>query len=68
MDALNRCEQGRDLLTQRLLGASAALSRWQATTRGVSTADDLGALARSLDDDARLQAEAAREIDQLLKP
>jgi len=31
LDALNRCERGRDLLTQRLLEASAALSGWQAS-------------------------------------
>ena len=66
LDALNRCERGRDLLTQRLLEASAALSGWQARTAPAEDADQLGELARELDAEGRRQAEAAREVVELL--
>jgi len=44
----------RDLLTQRLLEASAALSGW------------LAALVRDLGEEGRRQEEAAREVAELL--
>jgi len=66
LDALNRCERGRDLLTQRLLEASAALSGWQAGAAPAGDADQLGDLARELDAEGRRQAEAAREVVELL--
>ncbi len=66
LDALSRCEQGRDRLTQRLLEASAALSGWQ--VRGVEgeEGDALAALTRELDDEGRRQEAAAREVADLL--
>ncbi|HEX4628585.1 MAG TPA: serine/threonine-protein kinase [Gemmatimonadales bacterium] len=68
LDALSRCEQGRDLLTQRLLETSAALSHWQATTRGTSSGDDdLTDLTRALNDEAQIQTAAAREVAGLLR-
>jgi len=62
LDALSRCERGRDLLTQRLLEASAALSGWQAGAGG----DALGALAQDLDEEGLRQEAAAREVAALL--
>jgi hypothetical protein len=64
-DALERCRRGRDLLTQRLQDASAALSRWQAA-RGVGVGESLGTLARELNDESRYQQEAAHEVEALL--
>ncbi|MGH7546955.1 MAG: hypothetical protein ACREMM_02115, partial [Gemmatimonadales bacterium] len=68
LDALSRCERGRDLLTQRLLEASAALSAWQA--RAVDgegeVADTLAELARDLGEEGRRQEAAAREVAELL--
>ncbi len=67
LDAFSRCERGRDVLTQRLLEASAALSQWQATMRGThGPGQDLVELAQALNEDSRVQAEAAREIADLL--
>ena len=66
LDALSRCERGRDLLTQRLLEASAALSRWQASTVAGEGAETLGALVRDLGEEGRRQEEAAREVAELL--
>jgi len=66
LDALTRCERGRDLLTQRLLEASATLSGWQARATLSEGADMLGALTRDLDEEGRRQAEAAREVAALL--
>jgi len=63
LDALGRCERGRDLLTQRLLEASAALSSWQASE---SRGDVLAELARDLSDEGQRQAAAAREVAALL--
>ena len=68
LDALGRCEQGRDLLAQRLLEASASLSRWQASSQTISAGADLQELAQSLNEEARIQNEAAEEIAELLKP
>jgi hypothetical protein len=66
VDALSRCEQGRDLLTQRLLEASAALSGWQARALQGEGTDDLAVLTRELDDEGRRQEAAAREVAELL--
>jgi predicted Ser/Thr protein kinase len=63
LDALGRCERGRDLLTQRLLEASAALSTWQASE---SRGDELAELARDLSEEGQRQADAAREVAALL--
>lgn len=66
VDALSRCERGRDLLTQRLLDASATLSRLQAGVVEGSGGDALAELARDLDAEGRRQVEAAREVADLL--
>jgi hypothetical protein len=66
LDALSRCEQGRDLLTQRLLEASAALSGWQARVVEGEGTDALADLTRELDDEGRRQEAAAREVAELL--
>ncbi len=66
LDALARCEQGRDLLTQRLLEASAALSGWQARAAHEEGTETLGQLARDLDEEGRRQQAAAREVAELL--
>lgn len=60
-----RCRRGCDLLTQRLEEASAALSRWQAV-QGVEAAENLGKLARELNEESRYQHEAAQEVQSLL--
>ncbi|MGH7521710.1 MAG: hypothetical protein ACREMI_10555 [Gemmatimonadales bacterium] len=62
-DALQRCQRGRDLLTERLQDASAALSRWQAAQ---GSGESLGELARELNDESRYQQEAAHEVEALL--
>jgi hypothetical protein len=64
-DAFERCKQGRDLLTQRLEEAIAALGRWQAA-QGVGVAESLGTLARELNEESRYQQEAAHEVEALL--
>ncbi len=64
-DALERCRRGRDLLTQRMQDASAALSRWQAA-QGIGVGESLGTLARELNDESRFQQEAAHEVEALL--
>jgi hypothetical protein len=66
LDALSRCEQGRDLLTQRLLEASAALSGWQARVLEGEGTDTLADLTRDLDAEGRRQEAAAREVAALL--
>ncbi len=58
-----RCRRGRDLLTQRLEDASAALSHWQAAQ---GSGESLGRLARELNDESRYQQEAAHEVEALL--
>ena len=60
-----RCRRGCDLLTQRLEEASAALSRWQAV-QGAEAAENLGRLARELNEESRYQQEAAHEVETLL--
>ncbi len=62
-DAFERCRRGRDLLTERLQDASAALSRWQAAQ---GSGENLGKLARELNDESRYQQEAAHEVEELL--
>ena len=64
-DALEGCRRGRDLLTQRLEDASAALSRWQAA-QGAGVGESLGTLARELSEESRYQQEAAHEVEALL--
>lgn len=64
-DALQRCQRGRDLLTERLQDASAALSRWQAA-QGAGVGESLGKLARELNEESRYQREAAQEVEALL--
>jgi hypothetical protein len=64
-DAFERCRRGRDLLTQRLQDASAALSRWQAA-QGVGVGESLGNLARELSEASRYQEGAAHEVEALL--
>jgi hypothetical protein len=64
-DAFERCKRGRDLLTQRLEDAIAALGRWQAA-QGVGVAESLGTLARELNEESRYQEEAAHEVEALL--
>lgn len=64
-DAFERCRRGRDMLTQRLQDASAALSRWQAV-QGAGVGDSLGKLARELNEESRYQQEAAHEVEVLL--
>jgi hypothetical protein len=66
LDALSRCERGRDLLTQRLLEASAALSGWQAVTVEGEGAETLAALVRDMGEEGRRQEAAAREVAELL--
>jgi len=66
VDALSRCEQGRDLLTQRLLEASAALSGWQVRSLEGEGTDALADLTRDLDAEGRRQEAAAREVAELL--
>jgi hypothetical protein len=63
LDALGRCEHGRDLLTQRLLEASAALSGWRAAE---SDAASLAELAKDLSEEGQRQADATREVAELL--
>ncbi len=66
LDALSRCERGRDLLTQRLLEASAALSRWQAGSAQAEGTDTLAELVQDLGEEGRRQEAAARAVAELL--
>ncbi|HEY6061246.1 MAG TPA: serine/threonine-protein kinase, partial [Gemmatimonadales bacterium] len=68
LDALTRCERGRDALVQRLLEAIAALSgaSGERALRAASSGESLATLTRDLDEEGRLQAEAAREVEALL--
>jgi Protein kinase domain len=68
LDALARCERGRDALVQRLLDATASLSRLAGDAAALTAGEDspLASLARDLDAEGRLQAEAAREVETLL--
>lgn len=64
-DALQRCQRGVAMLTQRLEEAGAALGRWQAA-QGQGSGENLGKLARELSDESRYQQEAAHEVEALL--
>ena len=68
LDALARCEQGRDALVQRLLETTATLSRVTADAAFKAALPDspLAAAARELAEEGRLQAEAAQEVAELL--
>jgi hypothetical protein len=68
LDALTRCERGRDALGQRLLEAVAALSgaSGERALQAASPGEALATLTRDLDEEGRLQAEAAREVEALL--
>jgi hypothetical protein len=66
LDAQARCERGRDLLTHRLLEASAALSGRQALAIESDRAEWLGELTRELGEETRRQEDAAREVAALL--
>jgi hypothetical protein len=67
-DALARCERARDALVQRLLDATAVLSglTGRAALRTAAPDAPLASLARELDEESRVQAEAAREVELLL--
>jgi hypothetical protein len=68
LDALTRCEQGRDALVQRLLEAIAVLSGASGVRalQAGSSGEALATLTRDLDEEGRLQGEAAREVETLL--
>lgn len=70
LDALARCEQGRDALVQRLLETTATLSRMtgEAALQAALPDSPLAAAARELAEEGRLQADAAREVEALLTP
>ena len=68
LDALARCERTRDALVQRLLEAMTVLGKLQSQSAELADADDptLPDLTRELQDEARAQSEAAKEIEALL--
>jgi hypothetical protein len=68
LEALARCEQGRDALVQRLLETTATLSRMtgDAALQAALPDSPLAAAARELVEEGRLQADAAREVEELL--
>jgi hypothetical protein len=68
LDGLTRCERGRDALGQRLLEAVAALSGalGERALQVASPGEALATLTRDLDEEGRLQGEAAREVEALL--
>jgi len=68
-DALARCELGRDALVQRLLDVGASLSRATgvAALRTAAATDPLAELVRRFDEEGRVQTEAAREVEDLLR-
>jgi hypothetical protein len=68
LEALARCEQGRDALVQRLLETTATLSRMtgDAALQAALPDSPLAAAARELAEEGRLQADAAREVEELL--
>ncbi len=70
LDALARCEQGRDALVQRLLETTATLSRMtgEAALQAALPHSPLATAARELAEEGRLQADAAREVEALLTP
>jgi hypothetical protein len=68
LDAVARCERGQDAMVQRLLEATATLSRTSgdAALRAAAPGASLADLTRGIDAESRLQADAAREVEQLL--
>ena len=68
LDALARCERTRDALVQRLLEAMTVLGKLQSQSAELADANDptLPDLTRELQDEARAQSEAAKEIEALL--
>jgi len=68
LEALARCEQGRDALVQRLLETTATLSRvtGDAALQAALPDSPLAAATRELAEEGRLQADAAREVEELL--
>ncbi|HTH65080.1 MAG TPA: serine/threonine-protein kinase [Gemmatimonadales bacterium] len=68
IEALARCEQGRDALVQRLLETTATLSRitGDAALQAALPDSPLAAAARELAEEGRIQADAAREVEELL--
>jgi hypothetical protein len=68
LDALARCERGRDAMVQRLLDATATLSRvsGDSALRAASPAASLADLTRELDAESRVQAAVASEMTELL--
>ena len=68
LDALARCERTRDALVQRLLEAMTVLGKLQSQSAELADANDptLPDLTRELQDEARAQSEAAKEIETLL--
>jgi hypothetical protein len=68
LDAVARCERGQDAMVQRLLEATATLSRTSgdAALRAASPGASLADLTRGIDVESRLQADAAREVEALL--
>jgi hypothetical protein len=68
LDAVAQCERGRDALVQRLLNATASLSRFagNAASHAADPGAPLAILAGELDAEGRAQAEAAREVEALL--
>ena len=70
LDALARCDQGRDALVQRLLEATAAVSRLSgdAAVRLGVPESALAAAVSDLETEGRVQVEVAREVDALLTP
>ena len=69
IEALARCEQGRDALVQRLLETTATLSRMtgDAALQAALPDSPLAAAARELAEEGRIQADAAREVAELLQ-
>ncbi|MGH7537169.1 MAG: hypothetical protein ACREMF_00920, partial [Gemmatimonadales bacterium] len=69
LDALARCERGRDAMVQRLLDVTATLSRVSADAALLAASPDatFAELARELDAEGQVQAAAAREVEELLR-
>lgn len=65
LDTQARCDSARDMLVQRLLDADAVLGRLQAG-HADTAGDELGSLAQELEREAKVQAAAVREVEQLL--
>lgn len=68
LQGLARSERARDVLVQRLLEALAALgmARSDAVTGSLGVVDQLGELTAGLEAECQIQAEAAREVEELI--